>query len=98
MLKKSTREILLEDLLETKQLLVDTFDDRTVPFIKGGAIDQFFTDKALEFQRNVILYDALMNPGAVEDREGNTSDSKGSALEKIAGELAEIKSRLDSRP
>lgn len=96
MLKKSTREILLEDLLETKQLLVDAFDDREVPFIKGGAIDQFFTDKALEFQRNVILYDALMNTGARDESGGHAS--KGSALEKIAGELAEIKSRLDNWP
>jgi len=33
MIKKTTKEILLKDLLETKQLLVDTFDDKEVPFV-----------------------------------------------------------------
>lgn len=93
MLKKSTKEILLQDLLETKQLLVDAFDDKEVPFIKGGAIDQFFTGKALEFQRNMILYDSLMNSGKIKDNERNTI----APLKKIALDLADIKSKLDNQ-
>ncbi|MDY0931103.1 hypothetical protein [Chryseobacterium sp. CFBP8996] len=92
MLKKSTREILLQDLLEIKQLLIDTFDDKEIPLIKGGAIDQFYTGKALEFQRNIILFDTLMGSGVMEDKDAN--DSKESHLEKIAVDLAEIKSKL----
>ncbi|MCU7616271.1 hypothetical protein NZ698_03610 [Chryseobacterium sp. PBS4-4] len=92
MLKKTTKEILLKDLLETKQLLVDAFDDKEVPFIKGGAIDQFFTSKALEFQRNIILYDALMGSGAVEDEEGNKSEF--SPLQRMAQDVVDIKSKL----
>jgi hypothetical protein len=95
MIKKSTREVLLKDLVETKQLLVDTFDDKEIPFVKGGAIDQFFTSKALEFQRNIILYDTLMNSGTIEDEDGNLSSL--SPLEKIAVDLAEIKSKLAYR-
>jgi hypothetical protein len=95
MLKKSTKEILLQDLLETKQMLVDAFDDKEVPFIKGGAIDQFFIGKALEFQRNTILYETLMNSGAIEDDVGKISEL--SPLEKIAVDLADIKSKLAYR-
>ena len=94
MLKK-TKEILLQDLVETKQLLVDAFDDKEVPFIKGGAIDQFFTSKALEFQRNIILYNTLMGSGDLEDEDGNRSEV--SPLEKIAVYLADIKSKLAYR-
>ncbi|KUJ52163.1 hypothetical protein [Chryseobacterium sp. JAH] len=94
MLKK-TKEILLQDLVETKQLLVDAFDDKEVPFIKGGAIDQFFTSKALEFQRNIILYNTLMGSGDLEDEDGNRSEV--SPLEKIAVDLADIKSKLAYR-
>lgn len=95
MLKQTTKEILLKDLLETKQLLVDAFDDKEVPFTKGGAIDQFFTSKALEFQRNIILYDTMMGSGAIKDEEGNGSEL--SPFEKIAVDLADIKSKLDNR-
>ena len=95
MLKKTTKEILLQDLLETKQLLVDAFDDKEVPFIKGGAIDQFFTSKALDFQRNIILYNTLMGSGDLEDEDGNRSEV--SPLEKIAVDLADIKSKLAYR-
>lgn len=89
MIRKTTKEILLKDLLETKQLLVEAFDDKEIPFIKGGAIDQFFIGKALEFQRNVILYDTLMK----SDREENFASKY--ATDNIARDLADIKSKLD---
>lgn len=95
MLKKTTKEILLQDLIETKQMLVNTFDDKEVPFIKGGAIDQFYTSKALEFQRNIILYDSMMGSGFLEDEE--EMESKVSPLEKIAVDLGDIKSKLAYR-
>jgi len=44
----------------------------------------------LELQRNVILYDALINSGTTEDND----ESALSPMEKIAFDLAEIKSRL----
>lgn len=95
MIKNITKEILLQDLIETKQLLVDNFDDKDVPFIKGGAIDQFYTSKALEFQRNVILYDSMLGTGVFKD-EGE-GESEVSPLEQIAMDLADIKSKLAYR-
>lgn len=88
MLKKTIKELLLQDLIETKQMLIDAFDDTDVPFIKGGAIDQFFTSKALEFQRNVILYDSISS-GSLEENEENKSEI--SPVEKIAKDLTDIK-------
>lgn len=74
MLTKTTKEILLKDLLETKQLLVDAFDEKEVPFVKGGSIDQFFTAKALEFQRNVILYETLKNSQVSKNTDDQISE------------------------
>lgn len=74
MLTEETKEILMKDLLETKQMLIDAFDDKEVPFVKGGAIDQFFTAKALEFQRNMILYETLKNSAAGENHTKNESE------------------------
>ncbi|MCW3166897.1 hypothetical protein OMO38_00010 [Chryseobacterium sp. 09-1422] len=87
MLTKTTKEILLKDLLETKQLLVDAFDDKEVPFVKGGAIDQFFTARALEFQRNMILYETLKNSAPKENSTEYTTEY--SPVEKIANEIAD---------
>ncbi len=93
MLKNSTKEILLQDLIQTKQMLVDAFDDKEAPFVKGGSIDQFFTGKALEFQRNIIMYHALLKSQSVDDSEGNISEL--SPMEKIANDLSDIKSKLN---
>lgn len=87
MLTKTTKEILLKDLLETKQLLVDAFDDKEVPFVQGGAIDQFFTARALEFQRNMILYETLKNSAPEENSTEYTTEY--SPVEKIANEIAD---------
>lgn len=93
MLKKSTKEILIKDLIEIKALLVREFDNSQVPFAKGGALDQFYLTKALEFQRNAILYDSLLNIGGID--EGADPD-KTSPLEKIALEITDIRSAIES--
>ncbi|MCY0976887.1 hypothetical protein PGH12_06940 [Chryseobacterium wangxinyae] len=89
MFKKTIKELLLQDLIETKQMLIDAFDDKDVPFIKGGAIDQFFTSKALEFQRNVIFYNSISS-GSLEENEENKSEISP-PVEKIANDLTDIK-------
>jgi len=93
MLKKSTKEFLMQDLLDTKQMLINHFDDKDVPFIKGGAIDQFYTSKALEFQRNAILYDSILNSVCELD---NGDECKIAPLEKIAVGLMDLSSSIEN--
>lgn len=92
MLKKSSKKILFNDLIEIKNML-QTLLSNGGPTKKDGEVDRFYLEKAIEFQRNLILYDSLLNVGGID---GDADPEKTAPLEKIAIELSDIKSAIES--